>query len=94
MEEIEKIRKKVTPVLKKFSVTKAGIFGSYARGEQTKKSDVDLLVQIDGGTDLIELIKLKSELQRTIKKKVDLIEYVTIKKELKNSILNDEVSLI
>jgi uncharacterized protein len=40
----EEIRRKIVPVLKKHNVTRAGIFGSYARGEQTKESDVDILV--------------------------------------------------
>ena len=82
------------PVLKEYRVTKAGIFGSYARGEQKKKSDIDILVKIDNGTDLIELIRLRTKLQRIIKKKVDLVEYESIRKEIKRSILNDEIQIL
>ncbi|MEK6823964.1 MAG: nucleotidyltransferase domain-containing protein [Nanoarchaeota archaeon] len=35
--KIIEIRKKITPVLKKYNIAKAGVFGSYARGEQKKK---------------------------------------------------------
>lgn len=90
--EIEAIKQKVIPVLKENKVTKAGIFGSYARGEQNKKSDVDILVEVK--YDLVELIRLKNTLEKAIKKKVDLVEYCTIRKELKDSILNDEIQLL
>ena len=43
--KINKIKKPIVDVLKKHGVKKAGIFGSYARGEQKKNSDVDILVQ-------------------------------------------------
>lgn len=41
MNEIQKIKAKAVPLLKKCGVIKAGIFGSYALGEQTKRSHVD-----------------------------------------------------
>ena len=92
--QIERIRVKITPTLKEYRVTRASIFGSYARGDQNKKSDVDILIEIDRGTDLIELIRLRTKLQRIIKRKVDLVEYTSIRKELKNSILNHQVRIL
>ncbi len=92
--QIEIIRLKITPTLKEYHVTKASIFGSYARGEQKKGSDVDILIQIDRGTDLIELIRLKTKLQKIIKRKVDLVEYAGIRKELKASILSNQVPIL
>ena len=44
--DIKKIEKKIIPILKKNSIVRAGIFGSYARGEQKKKSDIDILIQV------------------------------------------------
>jgi len=46
--EINKIKSKVKRILKKNGVVKAGIFGSYARGEQTKESDIDILIEVKG----------------------------------------------
>lgn len=91
---IEEIRNKIVPILKENNVTKAGIFGSYARGEQKKKSDVDLLVEINDKRSLTELIGLKLLLEESLKKKVDLVEYCTIRKELKERILEDEIQII
>ncbi len=53
----EEIKKKIAPILKKYNVTKAGIFGSYARGEQKRNSDVDILIEIGDWADFFELNK-------------------------------------
>ncbi|PIN88966.1 hypothetical protein COU60_04790 [Candidatus Pacearchaeota archaeon CG10_big_fil_rev_8_21_14_0_10_34_76] len=92
--EIEKIKEKIIPLLKENKVTKAGIFGSYARGEQTKKSDVDILVEIDDEIGLFEFIGIKILLEKKLKRKVDLVEYECIRKELKKRILSEEIPII
>ena len=92
-EEIEKIKLKIIPILKEHNIIRAGIFGSYARGEQKKKSDVDILVETQDNMGLLEFIGLKLLLQEAVKRKVDLVEYETIRKELKESILNDEIRI-
>jgi len=89
--KIDSIKQKITPVLKAHKVSKAGIFGSYARGEQKKKSDVDILVEIPDDRSLLEVIGLKLELEKALKKKVDLVEYELIRKELRKGILADEI---
>jgi len=93
-EEIERIKKKIIPVLKEYKVTKAGIFGSYARGKQKKNSDIDILIEINDDAGLLTLIGLKLDLQKVIKRKVDLVEYETIREELKGNILNDEIKIL
>jgi uncharacterized protein len=92
--EIEDIKKKIIPVLREYKVTKAGIFGSYARGEQKKNSDMDILIKIHNDASLLTVIGLKMELEKRIKRKVDLVEYETIRKELKKQILNDEIRIL
>ena len=91
--EIDHIKGKIIPLLKKHNVSRAGIFGSYARGEQNKHSDVDILVEVDKDMGLIEFISLKMLLEKAIKKRIDLVEYQTIRKELKDRILNEEISM-
>ncbi len=88
------IKQKIIPILKSRKVTKASIFGSYARGEQNKKSDIDILVKVDNSVGLIEFIGLKLMLQKVLKRKVDLVEYETIRPEIKESILRDEISIL
>jgi len=93
-ENIEEIKKKVTPILKEYKIIRAGIFGSFARGDNKKKSDVDMLVETQKQMGLLELMGLKLALQKAIKRKVDLVEYETIRKELKEQILGDEIIIL
>ena len=72
-----------------YGVKEIGIFGSFARGEQKKKSDVDVLVEFDNVPDLIKFIELERKLQRLLGKKVDLVRKQTIREELKDSILRE-----
>src|SRR3989344_5213365 len=92
---LDNIKEKILPILKQHKVTRAGIFGSYARGEQKKGSDVDILVEIDDDDlGLLGFIRLKNILERAIKRKIDLVEYSIIRKELRESILNDEIPIL
>jgi hypothetical protein len=93
--EIEKIKAKISPILKKNKVTKAGVFGSYARGEQRKDSDVDIAVEInDKNMSLIGFIRLIRLLEKTLNKKVDLVEYSAIKSLIRDRILKEEIRII
>ena len=93
--EIERIKSKIIKILKMNNIQKAGIFGSYSRGEQKKNSDVDIVVKIkDKNMSLIDFIDLKFKLESKLGKKVDLVEYSAIKPIIKERILNEEVRII
>jgi hypothetical protein len=78
------------PILKRQGVTKAALFGSFARGEARRKSDIDILVKLRKGTSLFDFAGLKLELEEKIGKKVDLVTYGSIKPRLRDIILRDE----
>lgn len=93
--EIDKIKVKILGVLKKNNVKKAGIFGSYSRGEQKKRSDIDIAVEIaDKKMSLLGFIRLIRILETILKRKVDLVEYSAIKPRIKERILNEEIRII
>jgi uncharacterized protein len=83
------IKKKIIPILKKYGIKKAGIFGSTARGDSVV-NDLDLLVKIDRKISLLEFIGIQQELEDELGMKVDLVEYQAIKPSLKDDILRDE----
>ncbi len=91
---IEEIKKKVLPILKKYGVKRAGIFGSVVRGEETEKSDIDILVEIEGRVSLLDFVGLKLELEEALGRNVDLGEYSTIKPIIKEQILSEEVAIL
>ncbi len=92
---IDEVKKKIRPVLKKYDLIKAGVFGSIVRGELKKDSDVDILVEI-GKDDLslLDFVGIKLELEDALGRKVDLVEYDTIKPLLKERILAEEVPIL
>ncbi len=89
--EIEKILKKKKSFLKKkFSVKEIGIFGSYARGDQSKDSDIDILVTFSDDVGW-EFVDLKEYLEKLLGLKVDLVTIKALKPQLKDSILSEVV---
>jgi len=92
--DLEEIKKKALPVLKKAGVTRSSIFGSYVSGEAREDSDVDILVDFPTGKGLFEFIGLQQELERVLGKKVDLGEFSTIKPRIKDQILSQQVRII
>lgn len=92
--EIQTIKTNILPILKKHGVTKAGIFGSYARGEQKADSDVDFLIKIKDSASLTDLIALQNALQKRLRKKADVVEYEVIRPELKERILKEEIKIL
>jgi len=86
---IEKTLKQYKTTLKKnFNVKKIGVFGSYAKGKESKKSDVDILVEFSEPIGW-EFFDLKEFLETVLNKKVDLVTVNAIKPQLKEKILNE-----
>ncbi len=91
---LEQIVKEALPVLEKAGVTKAALFGSYVRGDNTTNSDVDILVDLPRGKTLFDLVGLKQDLEEVLQKKVDVVEYEGLHPLLKNSILKDQYPIL
>jgi predicted nucleotidyltransferase len=68
---------------KKFQVKEIGIFGSYVRGEQKKKSDIDILVEFEEPTNLslLDFIRLENYLSTILGVKVDLVRNTRLNQE-------------
>ena len=93
-QNLSKIKLKIEKIIKKRGIKKAGIFGSYARGEQTKNSDIDILIEPSKEMGFFEIVNLEEELKKSLKKKIDLLTYASIHKLLRERILNEEVRII
>ena len=81
---------KIIPILKKYDVRKAALFGSYARGDETDKSDIDILVEMGDDKSLLDLSGLQIAITETLHKKADVITYRSIYPRLRGLILKDE----
>lgn len=76
--------------IKGFGVRRLGIFGSYARDEQTEASDMDFVVEFDRAT-FDNYFDLKFFLEDLFGRKVDLVIKDTIKPRIRSSILEETV---
>ena len=92
VEEVKAILKEHRDeVVRKYRVSEIGIFGSFVRGEQKKRSDIDILVDFSEIPDLLKFIELERYLQRLLRKKVDLVDKQGIRPQLKDIILKEVV---
>ena len=91
---IEQIKEKAVPILKEAGVKRSSIFGSYVRGEQNDKSDIDILVDFPEGKTLFDLVELEERLKDVLHKDVDIVTYNSVSKHLKKYIFSDQVQLI
>ena len=90
MDEILKRLEESVEAIKKFGAKRIGIFGSYARGEEKEESDLDVLVDFEGGKKTFDnYMDLKFFLEDLFGCKVDLVIREAIKPGLKPYILSE-----
>jgi len=82
------LRSLMPKLQEEYSVRQIGLFGSYAKGVATKKSDIDLLVEFDRPVGW-EFLTLKIFLEDNLGVKVDLVTRNALKESLRESILED-----
>ena len=94
MEQSE-IKNIILNYFKEYNPLKVGIFGSYARGDNKKGSDIDILVEFKESPSLLTLIRLENELSEILSTKVDLVTTGALKnKRIKKSIKKDLINIL
>lgn len=90
---IEELAAVVAPIAQRYGVASVWLFGSYARGEATAKSDVDLL--IDGGKirGLFQLTAFRLDCEDALGKSVDVVTLGAQDQDFVRRIRKDEVTL-
>jgi predicted nucleotidyltransferase len=92
LEEIKKkLKEKSVTLNKQYHVRTIGIFGSYARGEQGKKSDLDILIEFEKPVSLLGLVSLENSLSDFLGIKIDLTPSDDIRPELRERILKEVI---
>ena len=100
---INRIEKLIKPIAKKYNLHNVFVFGSYARGEATKDSDIDILIDREGSKikSIIDMSALTEELKEVLKKDVDLITVQSLNqkstkennKEFINNVMKDRIKI-
>jgi uncharacterized protein len=94
LEEIKQQLESLKPTLsERYGVETIGVFGSYTRGDQTRKSDIDILVTFkkEAHPGLFEFLDLEEVLAKKLGTKVDLVSKNALKPYIGKRILEEVV---
>lgn len=72
-------------------VSQAWLFGSFARGEQTETSDVDILVEFDEGVGLMKYSRIARDLETILKRSVDLVSESSLLPWVRPSVATERI---
>ena len=93
MTTLDRVKKVVSEekdiLTKKYNVTRIGVFGSVVRGEENKKSDIDLLVEFSEPVSLFDLMDVEFYLEDKLGKDVDLVPKDSLRKHIGKYILEE-----
>jgi len=87
------IKRTIIGILRRHHIHQAGLFGSYARGEQKRDSDIDIIIKPSKNMGF-KFAGLEIELSQKLKKKVDLVSYNGLSPYLKDKILREEIRIL
>ena len=93
MYTIDEIKNIVAPIAKAYGVQRVFLFGSYARGEATKNSDVDLRVDKGNLRGMFALGALYSDLEDSLGKDLDLLTTGSLDQRFLDQIAGEEIVL-
>jgi len=86
-------RNRILEIAEKRGVRNVRVFGSFARGEEKKESDLDLLVLMQEGKDLLDLIAFTGDVKDIIGRDVDVIDERGLRPYVRNKVLSEAVAL-
>jgi len=82
------------PILHRYGIQRAGVFGSYARDQAGPESDLDLLVELPPGSSLLDLVGLEQDLTDELGLKVEATTYRALHPLLRDRVLADEKTIL
>ncbi len=89
-QEIIKIIRNIKPEMEShYGVQRLGLFGSYVREKQRKRSDIDILVTFNRDIDLFDFLDLREYLENQLHAKVDLVMESALKPAIGKRILSE-----
>lgn len=86
-------RSRILELAKKRGARNVRVFGSFARGEERRESDLDLLVLMQDGRDLLDLIGFLEDVKQIVGRNVDVIDERGLRPYVKNKVLSEAVAL-
>jgi uncharacterized protein len=86
-------REEILKIASKYGAYNVRVFGSVARGEAKPDSDVDFLVEMETGRNLLDRIGLKQDLEELLKREVDVAKPSNLHQLIRDKVLQEAVVL-
>ena len=93
IDELKQKRVEIIGIAKRHGARKVRVFGSLARGESGRHSDVDFLVEMEPERSLLDIIAIKQDLEEFLQRKVDVVTEKAVSPYIRTDILNQAISL-
>jgi len=90
---IEEHRALIRKIARRHGARNVRLFGSLARSSAVEGSDVDILVSLDEGRSLLDLVSLKQELEDALGRPVDVVTERSLSPSLRSRVLSEAVAL-
>jgi len=86
-------KQEILAIAQQNGIRNVRIFGSVARGKERLDSDIDLLVEIEDGRTLFDLIRFKQEIESLLERKVDVLTDQAVHELLREQIMSEVIQL-
>jgi predicted nucleotidyltransferase len=90
---LDRYRDEILRVASKHGASRVRVFGSRARRESDQSSDLDILIALEEGRTLLDLVRLKRELEELTHRPVDVVTESSLSPHMRDQILADAVQL-
>jgi predicted nucleotidyltransferase len=90
---IKSRREDILDITTKYGAKNIRVFGSMARGEESPDSDLDIIVEMDEGSSLLDIIAIKQDIEDLLGLKVDIVTEASISPYIRETVLKEAVNL-
>jgi len=90
---VEELRQIISPIAKKYHISKVYLFGSFARGDYNEQSDIDIRIEKGGLKGMFALCGFYTEVEEALNRKVDVLTTGSLEEKFLDEIKKEEVVL-
>lgn len=92
-EQLQQKREEVLKIAYQHGASRVRVFGSVAKGEDTESSDLDLLVEMEPESDLLDMVAIKQDLEDLLGCQVHVVTEAAVSPYLREKVLQEAVNL-
>jgi len=90
---IKNRRNEILAIATRYGASNIRVFGSMAHGNESPESDIDIIVKMEKGRSLLDIIAIKQDIEELLGRKVDVVTEASISPYIRDNVLKEAVSL-